>query len=108
MFAFSVSTGDIYMSLWPSGVGMLKRDAWFLLQAIAVFSGLPWHEFLSALWLLCGCASTVLTEPALGPCLHDCLQHAKGFTVCLHASLTHFLSLLLIYSPNRQNCGTGL
>ena len=47
MFEFSVSTGDIYMSLWPSGVGMLKRDAWFLLQAIAVFSGLPRHEFLS-------------------------------------------------------------
>jgi hypothetical protein len=99
MFEFSVSTGDIYMSLWPSGVGMLKRDAWFLLQAIAVFSGLPRHEFLSALWLLCGCASTVLTEPALGPCLHGCGKSRGRTRIMAEGSSQSIFPLIIRHLP---------
>lgn len=54
MFEFSVPTGDIYMALWPSGVRMLKRDA------ITVFSVLLRYEFISPLWLLCGCGLSLL------------------------------------------------
>lgn len=43
-------------------------------------------------------------QTPLGPCLHDCLQHAKVFT-CLHASLTNFLSLPLTHSPSDLTTG---